>query len=316
MALAALASSAGGLTFATFNAGVTNGSSTSAATALYSPPIVFAQSSGHAADVKWNPASPGNNGNGNGYAVSKTAVQASSACPGTISSYANYVTSAAPSGSAITVTEAAGTVYTAATEGSWVCYVVQTGYNTAGGPPWVSVPAWNSLDTLQALPVQIGFVASSFTMVNGGTAGRLDPGDIISVKFNQPIVVPAGVTANTDTICAANVFGVGIIVLAGTTTIGPCVGLEAADLGWLTGAAPSANVRFNATYVVTNNADGTQTIKATVGARVSGTNPAISGAFTLAPNPALTSQRGSPAAAICPNNTGGGKCLPTGTSGL
>lgn len=192
-----------------------------------------------------------------------------------------------------------GTIPTGGTvpQGSWYCYLV------------VST---NGTFTSTVNPVdaeQVGFVVNSIQLINGGTSGKIDVGDRIVVKFNQP-VNPATGPGGTDTVAAEDTSGqlyIGSPVTSGTPTAG-----ETVKLGILSGSFSNAS-RFSATYTWSNN---NTTLTVTLSAKISG--PAIvkvnstSWAFnptTIAAN--LMSTTG--ANHICDTNPGGGNCLPVPT---
>jgi hypothetical protein len=307
-------------TFASLDASIAHPADTVSSTSLYAPSIGSVVASGHGVDVTWMPPSSPADGNGNGYAVTKTSASAAkpASCPASVP-YATYVGSSATSPSSITLSEPPSSAYSVATEGQWACYAVQTGYSPAGAPPWSGVPGatggpagWNSQDSVQALRVQLGFVVSSWSFASAAPDGTLDNGDVFTVVFNQPIVVPAGVTAQTDTICADT--STGQVFIATRVTSGACkAASESPDLLTLTsvGGVGGKSQRYSASYTVTANADGTQTITATITGSLTSSKSAslASVSFTASPA-ALTSQRGSPQATIC---SAGLSCLPAAT---
>src|SRR5439155_6707488 len=93
--------------------------------------------------------------------------------------------------------------------GTYVCYLVQTGYSPAGGPPWASAPAWTSLDTLPAVAARIknliqkagntGAAASVTATFAGATAA----GTLLVAYMSNPngltaATFPAGWAAATS----------------------------------------------------------------------------------------------------------------------
>ena len=42
------------------------------------------------------------------------------------------------------------------TQGTYACYLIQTGYNRAGAPPWAAVPQWTSQTSLATVAVRLG----------------------------------------------------------------------------------------------------------------------------------------------------------------
>ena len=271
--------------YAAVNGRTQNPNNVFAMTALYAPSSLTAVPAGHDVSLSW---SAGQNGNGN--AVLGVANGTSSNCTG--ASFGSVGT-------------ASGTSYTDtgrfSPQGTYFCYQVQTTY-----------ASWTSVQNNPVAAAQIGVVATSVQATNGGTAGVLDPGDTIVINFNQP-VNPASGPSGTDTVCSV-IAGApnGQILLGSTTTNGGCATNEAVDLGKLTGGGSNRNARYNATYVWTNS---NTTLTVTIGNRLLGTNPTITGTWTL--NPTTTATKLLSATGgfhICDTNAGGGNCLPTTAS--
>jgi hypothetical protein len=249
-----------------------------ALTALYAPSSLGATVAGHDVNLTWGARS-----NGNGYAVLGVNNGTSSDCSS--ASYANVGT-------------ASGTSYAdtgrSAPQGTWFCYQVQTSYGS-----------WTSVSSNPTAVAQIGVVATAVSASNGGTAGKLDPGDTITITFNQPISTGTG-PSGTNSVCAIN----GTTIMLGSTTNGACSTSETVNLGTLSGGSSSRSARWNATYAWSN---GNTTLAITIGSRTNGSqNPSLSGTWTLDPTTTTTkllSATGSYHA--CDTNSGGGNCLPT-----
>jgi hypothetical protein len=269
---------------ASFNASTANQGNVYALTALYAPSVLTATPSGHDVNLSWTAGT-----NGSGYSVLGVANGNSSNCTG--ASFAS-------------VGSAAGTSYSDTgrytPQGTYFCYQVKTTY--AG---------WTSVSSNPTAAAQLGVVASSVVAANGGTSGKLDPGDTITVTFNQPISTATG-PSGTNSVCA---IAGATIVLGSTTTSGVCAASEIVNLGKLTGGTSSANARFAATYAWSN---ANKKLTVTVGARSSGVaNPSVSGTWALTPTTTaskLLSATGS--FQTCNTNTGGGNCLPTLSGGF
>ena len=137
-------------TGATMSASAANLTNLVAAGVLTSPTGLTGSESGGAATLTWTAAQPNGNGNGNGYAISGVNNGSSSTCPSAAASYTTYVGSTAST----TYTDSSSSLHSGA-GGTYVCYLVQTGYNPAGGPPWASVPIWTSTNTLASVAVQL-----------------------------------------------------------------------------------------------------------------------------------------------------------------
>jgi hypothetical protein len=263
---------------ASFNARNANPGNAYALTALYAPSGLTATPSGHDVGVAWSAGT-----NGSGYAVLGVANGNSSNC-----SAASFAS----------IGSAAGTSYTDigryTPQGTWFCYQVKTSY-----------ASWTSVSSNPTAAAQLGVVAASVAAANGGTAGKLDTNDTITVTFNQPIATSTG-PSGTNSVCAISG---ATIVLGSTTATGACAASETLNLGKLTGGTSSANARWSATYTWTNS---NQTLTVKLAALTSGSAPTVSGTWTFKPTTTaskLLSATGS--FQTCNTNTGGGSCLPT-----
>lgn len=251
--------------------------------ALTAPTGLAGTPSGHDVSLAWTPGS-----GGTATAISALSNGTSSTCPG-----AGYTA----------LGSTAGASYTDAgrylAQGTWECYQA---VNTHG--------TWWSQSGNPVVAVQIGVVATSVALADGGTAGRLDPGDTVVVSFNQPMTTASGPPA-TDNVCASK--AAGTVVLGSTGAGGTCTTTQA-GLGTLTGLTVSRNGRFKATW--TWNAAGT-VLTVTIGARTAGNTPTISGAATFTPSTTATALvSASGGFHVCDSNAGGGNCLAAATGGF
>jgi len=284
-----------GLVTGDVNASTSN-ASTFSATALYSPTAPAAAPLGHTASVTWTASSPQN---GNGYVVSGANIGSSSAtaCPAAAASYAFVAGTAATS-----LTDS--TSLAGGTDGTYVCYLVRSGFSSAAPGTWVADPGWTSADVLPTGKTAIGFFATSVTFANGGTGGRLDTGDTIVITFDQAVNT-SGLTVSQ--VCAA-VASKTVYVGAGT---GVATCPTTATVGTLTGVQLSSTLSVDGAFAVTSAVwtNSSRTLTVTLGAQNMGL-VAISvaaGTTTYAPA-ALTSSSG--AAAICTTAI----CKPTTTT--
>lgn len=264
---------------ASFTGAISASQSVSSVT-LGAPTSLVASPSGHDVAVSWAAGS-----GGTGYSVLGLSNGASSACPA--SGYAAVTTTA---GTSVTDTGR----FTP--QGTWYCYQVVT---TRG--------LWSSQALNPVAAAQLGVVAKSVALNNGGTAGRIDPGDTITFNFNQSMTTSTG-PSGTNTVCAVNG---ATIMLGSTTTSGVCATSETVNLGKLTGGSSNKNGRWNATYAWSNS---NTTLTITIGTLTSGSNPTITGTWTA--NPTTTAAKllsTTGAFHICDTNAGGGSCLPTAT---
>jgi hypothetical protein len=246
---------------------------------LIAPTGLTAAPSGHNVVLGWTAGS-----GGSGYAVSGVANGTSSSC-----------TSATFSALSTTATTAYTDSGRSTPQGTYYCYKVATTYGT-----------WSSQASNPTAAAQLGVVASSVAITNGGTSGRIDSGDRIVVTFNQPITTTTGPPAG-DNICTSTT---GSIALGSTGTGTTCT-LTGLDLGTLSGLTVGVNSRFAATWAWSA---GNTVLTITVGARSAGSNTSVTGTATLNPTTTagkLLSATGS--FQTCSTNTGGGNCLPTAT---
>ncbi len=266
---------------ATFTRGVAASQSVSTRS-LVAPTALTATPSGHNVVLGWTAGS-----GGSGYAVSGVNNGTSSSC-------------AAATFSAVGTS--ATTAYTDtgrfSPQGTYFCYKAATTYGT-----------WSSQTANPTAAAQLGVVAQSVVITNGGTAGTIDPGDKIVVTFNQAITTTTGPPAG-DNVCTKN--GTDQIVLGSTGTGTSCsVTAAQVDFGILSGMTVGQNSRYAATWVW-GAANTVLTI--TIGARSAGPGTTTTGTAAFNPSTTTTdllSATGSFHA--CDTNTGGGNCLPTAT---
>lgn len=267
---------------AAYVAATRNGSGTFATTALYAPGPVSGTSSGHDVMLAWTAGV-----NGDSYAVSGVANGTSPSCGA-----GTFAPLATPTGLAHTDSGR----FTP--QGTYYCYRVATRYGAG----------WTSVAGNPTVAVQLGFVVSSITFVNGGVNGRLDPGDRIVTSFNQPVTPSTGpVTGNTVCVNTS-----GAIRVAATATSGTCGASETVNLGGLTGGSIARQARFGATWTWSS---GNTVLTAVIGTRVSGSGvTTVGGTWTLNPVTTATKLRSVVGAFhVCDTNAGGGSCLPTAT---
>jgi hypothetical protein len=263
---------------------VKNPSNRFATAALYAPTNLVATPSGHNVALSWTAGT-----NGTGYAVAGVANGSSSNCTG--ASFAGVGTTSAPS-------------YTDSSrylpQGTYFCYRVSTTYGST----------WSSQQSNPVAAAQIGFVAVSVTLSNGGTAGSLDTGDKVVVTFNQPVDTSTGPTG-TSTVCASTLG----VFLGSTTTGGLCVSGETVTVGTLTGVSVAVSDRWNATYTWSTDH---KTLTIVLGARTVGlTNPILTGSWTFTPTTTATQLLSATGSFhICDSNSGGGRCVLTTTGGF
>lgn len=266
---------------ASFNGQAENDSSLYAFTALYAPTGLTATASGHNVNLSWTAGT-----NGNGYAILGVANGNSSNCSAV--TYASVGT-------------AASTTYTDtgrySPQGTYFCYQAKTTYRS-----------WTSVNGNPTAVAQIGVVAASVVIANGGTANQVGPGDTITINFNQPITAATGPAAAND-VCWTNT---GTIVLGTVAVSGACSATEGSNLGKLSGGTTSAAGRYNATYAWSN---GNATLKVTIGStKITGGTATTGGTWTFTPTTTAADLLSATGAFnTCTSNTGGGNCLPVAT---
>ncbi|HEV1997454.1 MAG TPA: hypothetical protein VGR61_04900, partial [Candidatus Dormibacteraeota bacterium] len=134
--------------------------------------------------LTWTAASPMN---GQGYFIRAMNNGASGACPVAIASYVTIV------GSTVGVTLTDIGPIAQGAPGTFACYLIQTGYRSAGGPPWLAAPQWTSTTALAIASVKLGVVN---VQIGVGTA--LSPGNVVTPTL------PAASTAGTLLVAIVN----------------------------------------------------------------------------------------------------------------
>ncbi len=236
--------------------------------------------SGHDVNLSWTAGS-----NGSGYAIAAAANGTSTNC--TAASY-----------SALTTTAGTSVIDTGrfTPQGTVECYRVTTTYGT-----------WSSQAGNPTLAVRLGVVAVSADLQDGRRTGRIDPGDTITIVFNQPISPASGPIAS-NSICT-NTNGTVMLGVTGSGT--SCPTTSATTVGTLTGLSVNRAARFDASYAWSA---GNTVLTVTIDARSAGQNVRVSGTAVYTPTTTATgllSQTGSFHA--CSSNTGGGNCTPSAT---
>jgi hypothetical protein len=249
---------------------------------LVAPASLTATPSGHDVSLSWPAGS-----NGSGYAVATANNGTSSNC--TAVSFSALASTAA-------TTYADTGRYLA--QGTYQCYQVATTYGT-----------WSSLSGNPTAAAQLGFVASTIAVTNGGVAGTLDPGDKIVITYNQPVTTASG-PVSTNKVCT-NAGSSGAIVMIGDAISG-CATSTPLTVGSLSGGTASRSSSYSTTWTWSA---GNTVLTATIGTRATGTgNPTISGTLAFAPTTTAASMLSATGSFHnCDTNTGGGNCLPTVT---
>jgi hypothetical protein len=169
----------------------TNGTNTVTALTLVSPTAAAGTYTPSKVVLTWTAASPMN---GNGYIIRALNNGASAACPATVASYVTLVGSTA----GVTLTDLGAIAQGA--PGTFACYLIQTGYRAAGGPPWVGVPQWTSTSALAIAAVQLGVVnvqvGAETAIGNGSTAATLPVASLAGDLLVATVRTTAGNTVS------------------------------------------------------------------------------------------------------------------------
>ena len=260
--------------------GTATASQTISTLTLTAPSGLTGVPAGHDVGLTWSAGS-----GGSGYAVQAAANGTSSSC-----SAAVFAALGTTSGTTFTDTGR----FTP--QGTYECYRVLTTY---GG--------WTSASGNPTVAVQLGFVAQAVAVANGGTAGVLDPGDRITITYNQAVATASG-PVSTNKVCT-NSASTGNIIMLGDTITG-CSASTAVTVGAISGGTANKASAYSATWAWSA---GNTVLTITIGARTSGTaNPTITGSRTLNPTTTATGMLSATGSFHnCDSNTGGGACLPT-----
>jgi hypothetical protein len=281
--LALLAAGFGSAAIATYAQAAFNSSNTASQTIssrnLIAPASLTATPSGHDVALSWPAGS-----NGSGYQLLAAANGTSNNC--TSASLAALTTTAG-----LTATDTGR--YTP--PGSYECYQVETTYNT-----------WWSTTANPTAAAQLGFVASAVAVTNGGTTGKLDQGDTITITYNQPVTTVTG-PLPIDKVCTNS--GSANMIMIGDA-ISSCSTGTPVSVGTISGGTANRQSAYNAIW--TWSAANT-ILTITIGSRTNGAqDPTISGTMTLTPTTTTTGMLSATGSYHnCDTNTGSGNCLPT-----
>jgi hypothetical protein len=248
---------------------------------LAAPTGLTGAASGHNVNLSWTAGT-----NGSGYAIAAAANGTSTNC-------------AAASFSALTTTAGTSVTDTGrfSPQGTIECYRVTTTFGT-----------WSSQTGNPTVAVRLGVVAQSIAIANGGTAGRLDAGDTLTITFNQAITTASGpVTGNN--VCTNTS---GTIMLGVTGTGGTCSTATATTVGTLTSLTINLAARYDTTFAWSG---GNTVLTVTLGSRSAGTqDPTLSGTAVYTPTTTATGLRSQTGSFhTCSSNSGGGNCTPAAT---
>lgn len=286
LAFAALLLSTGPLdnTLALFNGETENPGSTFAGGWVGGPASPTATASGYDVALAWT---PGTHGPVTGQQLQGVDNSTSSNCTG--AAYSLLATMA----SATTASYTDANRGNGTNDGDWFCYEIVS----------TSATVWTAQTAVPAL--RLGLAATALSIANGGTAGRIDNNDTITITFNQRTNLG---TANIR-MC---VWSSGTIVLGDTT--GACTGAgDASSIGKLTlsGGTISGNTSSNGVHVaLSSSAPWTVTITL---AGVGGTTT-VSGSptWTFTPSATVKSNATTDQATAC--TAAHTTCQPTATT--
>jgi hypothetical protein len=270
---------AASLALASFNSSATAGQTISSL-GLTAPGSLTAAPFGHDVNLSWTAGA-----NGTGYRLLAAANGANSNCSS--ATFASLTTT-----TSLAFTDAGRYQ----PQGTYECYQVQTTYNT-----------WSSQSSNPTVAAQIGFVAQSVSVANGGTAGKLDQGDTITITYNQAVNTATALAAGNK-VCT-NAASAGNIIMIGDAITG-CSAATPVTVGAFSSGTSNKTAAYSITWSWTN---GNKTLTITIGSRSSGSqDPSISGTLSFAPTTsALHMLSATGAYHNCDSNAGGGNCLPT-----
>lgn len=172
---------------------------------------------------------------------------------------------------------------TSGANGHWWCYKL---FST-------SATAWTASATFT--PIRVGLIPTGVVIANGGTAGKIDNKDTITITFNQNV----GTAAGTKVCTFPGTSGGGTILLGDSTC---STTADAYTVGKITGVTVGgARQSLNATTTVS----GTQ-----VTFKVTQNGQTVSGTATFTASSSITSSTGSAAACTASN------CVLTASGGF
>src|SRR5439155_20902289 len=116
-------------------------------------------------------------------------------------------------------------------QGTYECYQVQTTYNT-----------WSSQSSNPTAAAQLGFVAQSVSAANGGTAGKLDQGDTLTITYNQPANTLTGLITGNK-VCT-NAASTGNIIMIGDAIAG-CSAMTTVTVGAISSGSSNKTAAYN-----------------------------------------------------------------------
>jgi hypothetical protein len=258
-----------GSTFALFNGETQNAGSTFAGGWVDAPSGASASVSGDDVAFTWT---PGTHGPVTGQQLFGVDNATSSNCTG--AAYALLATLASATTASYTDANRANST----NDGDWFCYELVS----------TSATVWTAPTPLSAL--QIGLAATGLSIANGGTAGRIDKNDEITITFNQKPTSPG----SSIRVCA---FTTGSVVIGDTT--GSChAGTDANSVGVLalTGATIASNTSYGASsVVVASAAPWTMTITLSAGSSILTGTPS----WKLTPSASIKSAATTDQATAC-----------------
>jgi hypothetical protein len=149
--LIGLGTGGSGLTYALFNATVRNTGASLSSAALTSPTsLTFLEANCTVSCVQLSWPAPPGNGGGNGYVIKGMNNGTNPTCPTNRALYTTYVGDT--NGTSLTDS---GAIAQGA-QGTYACYLVQTGFDPPGPPPWGANPRWTSIDVVTKVAVRRG----------------------------------------------------------------------------------------------------------------------------------------------------------------
>lgn len=272
-----------GNTYALFNGETQNAGSSFAGGWIDPPSAVTATASGYDVSFSWTPGTHGPVMGQQLWGVDNGVLATGSTCSGSGVSLLSP-TPALTRTTAATIDSNRGLTI----NGHWFCYQL------------ISTSATNWTAQVNNV-LQVGLATTGMALANGSTNNSLDPGDTITLTFNQQTNLASGTTK----VC---VITPGTIIVGDTAGGSSCSSGDGYNVGLITGEALGHNqVYRNSTYVTSSSAPWTMTITI-----VGGGSATYSGTATFTPSASILSAATTHQASLC--ITAASTCLPSTTT--
>jgi hypothetical protein len=178
---------------ATFS-GITGHTTTFTTAALYDASNWTGSVTEGTTDIKLVWANAGGGHSGDGFSVYSVQQATNATCSTALTSY-TWLKAVASTSTGTTDATKFGAAL-GINQGSWMCYLARA-WSVPGAPytSWTAstTPQWTSQITplTPSQPLGVGYFAYSAAVANGGTAGIVDAGDTITIKYDQQTNAPS-----------------------------------------------------------------------------------------------------------------------------